>query len=1064
MLKNKSIILILAGVFLSLLLFVGCDDKNNTDYLTTAVADDGEAPKAPEWLEAQPEFLFSNENPDNNTKYFNVFLRWKPVSKNTKGEDKSNIVAYKVYRNEKSQAIGVVKYGNEQFEDNDIGYLQKGKRVTYYISAVDSEMRETMSGPQTVDLQTYGAEPQPPMNFYLVEGSGNQVTLSWDEPENAEACKGANDAISKYRIIKKKNDGSWTTIAMIPAERTFYIDEGLGEGNIYYYQVSAVTASGNVSLPSDERSIVVEHSSGYIATRPTGPEEVNVMPFESSVNPYASKITWKKPIWNDDGMNGKNLSSDVVAYRIYRASNSSFNLENAWDLNYEPLKIVYNNYSYIDNSIDWKNDAKYYYYRVSAINSHGIEGDLSAPSTIYLGNTTTATKTPEGFRAVTDNSGKVTFYWEFDPDVEEYYIYKSKNGIIFDSYKTIVSRTYSSSYSKGDEVSYVDQSLMLSDYEKMYFKLQAYDHNTSRTRSNLSYFVKAEKPIYQTSDRIVLQAEDLVNSAQVRSVWYAWYSNELYTDPNIAIDSLWGYDIQQGEHYNLGTKTVFNTDDGKNYECLYFETMGRQVPPQESSPSNLFTGISDEVTNDDFVYTDIINNNSAETTAIESVRVVYPYDTGVNTGTNRVSDSVRPIFKAKPKLSSNDSYNYYYISAYNDDGLTYWDDIAGDGVGADDFYYITTQYPLLQHGMEGKDLTLDYDVDPWTSKSPENFANYRLYMWDMNYDWNYQYYEDWYTYHIPYYDFWYILSYYKTRDFKYYYWYNAPRNIDNWPSNNYADPMYLQVEMSGEKQFVTGDLLPSVSLLNGGCAYFIGPDSNSKFIAHDYFADNFKSYDWSAVYPIQWRENYFGPLYSDASPYYVGWWPMDAKQTNFTRNFRKDNTVTFNAYGSGIDYNDVSWIDPSGDNYRDIKYNTYDMYQEQIRFSWTPSEDGYYNVDMYFMNTVNSGNYFVFLKQDGHIIGTPAIINLSENADTVNSGRFNDISKTTDCPFDATGAKNGEFYKVYLKKNSPVEFYLSCMGSNNVTDVFAGQYNASIGSVFELYLDRIEIVKTTAPN
>jgi len=274
MIKNKSILLILAVVFLSLLVFVGCNEKDS-DYLTTAVADDGESPKAPEWLEIQPEFLFSDENPNDNTKYFNVFLRWKPVSDNSKGEPKKNIVAYKVYRNEKSQAVGVVKYGDEEFEDNDMGFLQEGKRVTYYVSAIDSAMRETFSGPQTVDLQSYGAQPQPPMNFYLVEGSGNQVTLSWDEPENAQACKSANDEISKYRIRKKTNDGKWNTIAMIPSDGTFYIDEGLGAGNIYYYQIYAVTTSGNVSLPSDERSIVVEHSSDFLATRATGPENVS---------------------------------------------------------------------------------------------------------------------------------------------------------------------------------------------------------------------------------------------------------------------------------------------------------------------------------------------------------------------------------------------------------------------------------------------------------------------------------------------------------------------------------------------------------------------------------------------------------------------------------------------------------------------------------------------------------------------------------------------------------------------------------------------------------------------
>ncbi|MDD5091681.1 MAG: hypothetical protein PHQ23_12295, partial [Candidatus Wallbacteria bacterium] len=334
-----------------------------------------------------------------------------------------------------------------------------------------------------------------------------------------------------------------------------------------------------------------------------------------------------------------------------------------------------------------------------------------------------------------------------------------------------------------------------------------------------------------------------------------------------------------------------------------------------------------------------------------------------------------------------------------------------------------------------------------------------LWNWDKTFNWNYQYYEDWFLYYIPYYDFWWMMSTYKDKDFQYYYWYSAYKTIDNWPANNFLSPMWLQLEITGDKIFNSADLLPSVGLFNGGCAFFQGPDSGVRFMARDYFADNFRSYDWSEVYPINWRENYFGPLYSDASPYYVGWWPDDAHQLSYSRTHRKDNSLTFNEYGLGVDFSSISWIDPKGSNSQDIMYNTYDMYQDQFRFSWTPLETGYYNIDMYFLNTTHSGNYMLTLTHRNAALSAPAILNLSEKAATKDSGDFNDLTTATSSPFDATIATNGRYRKLYLYANCPVHFTFSCLGGNKVRDVFTDNWSMATGSVFELYLDRIEISK-----
>ncbi|MDD5090641.1 MAG: fibronectin type III domain-containing protein, partial [Candidatus Wallbacteria bacterium] len=345
--RHKLLILLgLVPAIAFFLIFGGCEEKNS-DLLTVAFQDDGQAPQAPVWAEAQPEYLYSNESPNPNTRYFAVYLRWEPVKVNVKGEAKSNIVSYKIYRDNKDVAVGVVEFGCEEFEDFDLAYLQEGKRISYYISAVDSNMRETFSGPQMVDLMAYGVQPQPPMNFYLISGSGNQVTLSWNDPENTLYCKNMNDEVSKYRIQKRTNGEEWKTVAMVPFGKNYYIDEGLSTGNTYYYRLYAITTSGNASLPSDERSVFFEHRPDDLLARSTAPENVKAEMVETATNPYAVRITWQSPIWNDDGTNGRNLAADVVAYRIYRAKSGSYDINTAWGITYTPVKVVYNNTTYL---------------------------------------------------------------------------------------------------------------------------------------------------------------------------------------------------------------------------------------------------------------------------------------------------------------------------------------------------------------------------------------------------------------------------------------------------------------------------------------------------------------------------------------------------------------------------------------------------------------------------------------------------------------------------------------------------------------------------------------------
>jgi fibronectin type 3 domain-containing protein len=186
--------------------------------------------------------------------------------------------------------------------------------------------------------------PGSPMNLSAMPGNA-QVVLTWAAPSNDGGA-----AISGYRVYRGNTSGGETLLITLGNVFT-YTDTGLTNGQTYYYKVSAVNSIGEGSQSNEV---------------PVTPATVPVSPFLTSVTPgdALAMLLWESP--PSDG------GSAVTAYKVYRGTTPGG----------ETLLITLGNVlTYTDTGLT---NGQTYYYKVSAVNSHGesvLTDELSATPT-----------------------------------------------------------------------------------------------------------------------------------------------------------------------------------------------------------------------------------------------------------------------------------------------------------------------------------------------------------------------------------------------------------------------------------------------------------------------------------------------------------------------------------------------------------------------------------------------------------------------------------------------------------------------------------------------------------
>ncbi|MDD5502418.1 MAG: fibronectin type III domain-containing protein [Candidatus Thermoplasmatota archaeon] len=144
----------------------------------------------------------------------------------------SAIVRYKIYRNGGAYA----SVDSPKAYYNDTG-AASGVSYSYAISAVNAVGEGPKSAGITASALVPPAAPAKVTGLTAAAGNG-QVSLSWTAPANG------GSAITGYKIYWGTTSTPASAIAA-SGTATTYIHTGLTNGQIYYYQVSAVNALGD---------------------------------------------------------------------------------------------------------------------------------------------------------------------------------------------------------------------------------------------------------------------------------------------------------------------------------------------------------------------------------------------------------------------------------------------------------------------------------------------------------------------------------------------------------------------------------------------------------------------------------------------------------------------------------------------------------------------------------------------------------------------------------------------------------------------------------------------------
>ena len=159
--------------------------------------------------------------------------------------DNATITKWQMQRKEGSGSYGAwvdVPDSGATTTSHTVTGLTNGTVYSFRIRAVNAGG----NSPASAEVRaTPMAPPLKPTGVTATAGHG-QVTLSWDNPDNA--------TISKWQYQQKQGDGSygpWMDIPDSTASTTSHTVTGLTNGTVYSFRIRAVNAGGN-GAPSDE--------------------------------------------------------------------------------------------------------------------------------------------------------------------------------------------------------------------------------------------------------------------------------------------------------------------------------------------------------------------------------------------------------------------------------------------------------------------------------------------------------------------------------------------------------------------------------------------------------------------------------------------------------------------------------------------------------------------------------------------------------------------------------------------------------------------------------------------
>jgi len=201
-------------------------------------------------------------------------------------------------------------------------------------------------------------------------------------------------AVKKYVIERTTPlQAKWNEIAVVNHRLNVeYIDDDLGDNEIYIYRIKAITFDG------------IESSYSKVSKAKTKPLPLNVQEFSAS-NDLPRKIELK---W------GISKTQDIILYNIYRS--------NSVDGSFKKIAQ-----SKVDNHLydDMVNeDGKIYFYKLTTLDKDGLESDIKE-STAIMGTTLAKPQTPLVTLAQIQGNKVILNWLPADKRSVSYNIYKT---------------------------------------------------------------------------------------------------------------------------------------------------------------------------------------------------------------------------------------------------------------------------------------------------------------------------------------------------------------------------------------------------------------------------------------------------------------------------------------------------------------------------------------------------------------------------------------------------------------------------------------------------------------
>ncbi len=154
-------------------------------------------------------------------------------------EDHEKITSYVIYRDGKE--LEKVSRDQQHYVDENV---ELERTYNYSVGAINIEGREKYSSNVSGSIREV-ERPERPYNLTL-EGKDQEVKLNWKFDGESE---------TDHIIYRGKNERDMEILSKV-IEKTEFIDEGLENDMVYYYQVRSVDQDGNLGEPSEIRHTV----------------------------------------------------------------------------------------------------------------------------------------------------------------------------------------------------------------------------------------------------------------------------------------------------------------------------------------------------------------------------------------------------------------------------------------------------------------------------------------------------------------------------------------------------------------------------------------------------------------------------------------------------------------------------------------------------------------------------------------------------------------------------------------------------------------------------------------